>query len=179
MVSGVRAATHTRPMKIDLRHLEDHSGALSGEQLVRFEDAFGRENSARCRVVLSYQQTGGAYYFHGGVEGEFATSCHRCLQPVRPRIEGEFDVVVRRGETGDDALEPDELTEYVTLSAHQHELDFGPYVAEVVLVNLPMVVVCDADCKGLCPTCGVNWNETKCECRPTEDPRWDALRKLK
>jgi len=45
--------------------------------------------------------------------------------------------------------------------------------------------VCSPDCKGICPVCGRNRNETACQC-PAEpvpdvesaDDRWKALRKI-
>ena len=35
-------------------------------------------------------------------------------------------------------------------------------------LHLPITSLCRADCKGLCPVCGANRNETECTCQPTE-----------
>ena len=50
---------------------------------------------------------------------------------------------------------------------------------EQVLLALPMQRVCSETCKGFCPVCGKNRNETACDCK-TEgtDDRWGALRNL-
>jgi uncharacterized protein len=42
-----------------------------------------------------------------------------------------------------------------------------------------MVIVCHEECKGLCPTCGVDMNEESCACRTGADPRWDSLQSVK
>ena len=52
-------------------------------------------------------------------------------------------------------------------------------VLPLLLLELPLAPLCSADCEGLCATCGVNRNLTRCECVTTEiDPRWAALRSL-
>jgi uncharacterized protein len=45
-------------------------------------------------------------------------------------------------------------------------------------VALPMQALCRADCRGLCPQCGKDWNEGPCQCTPQPDERWNALRVL-
>ena len=60
------------------------------------------------------------------------------------------------------------------------ELDLKEAIREEVILSQTLLVLCDPDCKGLCPQCGVNLNEESCECSVEEaDPRWDALRALK
>jgi uncharacterized protein len=53
-------------------------------------------------------------------------------------------------------------------------------VREQVLLAVPRYVLCREDCRGLCPTCGTNWNAAECECVTDEvDGRWAPLRRLK
>jgi uncharacterized protein len=48
-----------------------------------------------------------------------------------------------------------------------------------MIVALPMQFVCRTDCRGLCPQCGQNLNETTCNCQaPSIDPRLAVLGKL-
>jgi uncharacterized protein len=49
-------------------------------------------------------------------------------------------------------------------------------VREQVLLTLPGRTLCQEDCKGLCPHCGINRNLATCECveKPV-DPRLAAL----
>ena len=43
----------------------------------------------------------------------------------------------------------------------------------------PATILCRADCRGLCPMCGIDLNTGSCTCTPvTGDPRWEALRGL-
>jgi uncharacterized protein len=63
------------------------------------------------------------------------------------------------------------------LPADELGLDLGEPIREDVVLAAPPYVVCDPECKGLCPHCGADLNETTCDCGTAEpDPRWDALR---
>jgi uncharacterized protein len=58
-------------------------------------------------------------------------------------------------------------------------VDLLPMVHDAVLLELPLAPLCRPDCRGLCPTCGIDRNEGTCDCRPEADARWatlDALR---
>ena len=58
-------------------------------------------------------------------------------------------------------------------------LDLAPLVREDMLVSMPLQTLCRADCKGLCPQCGQNWNDGPCDCRDDEiDPRFAGLADL-
>jgi uncharacterized protein len=60
------------------------------------------------------------------------------------------------------------------------EVDLSPLIREQVLLALPTRPLCEDDCRGLCPHCGVNLNRTTCECRVENlDPRLEAIRSLK
>lgn len=164
-------------MIIDLRRLEDARGRLESEEIVPFTDAFGEEREIACRVGISYERSGGAYFFHGDLTGELQTQCHVCLEAMSFPVAGEFDVVVRRGER--QSAGGEETENLIIVSLNEHDVSFDRYIYENLIVNVPMKILCREDCKGLCPQCGVNRNVKACSCSDTGDSRWDALRKLK
>jgi uncharacterized protein len=41
-------------------------------------------------------------------------------------------------------------------------------VRDEIIMEHPIRVLCRPDCRGLCPFCGVNLNEEKCECKTQE-----------
>jgi uncharacterized protein len=52
-----------------------------------------------------------------------------------------------------------------------------PLVREEMLLAIPINPICRADCKGLCPICGGNLNETLCSHEGEEvDPRLSILK---
>jgi uncharacterized protein len=60
------------------------------------------------------------------------------------------------------------------------QLDLRDEVRSAILLSSPMQPLCGPNCKGLCPECGANLNDSKCSCdaRPV-DPRWKGLEKLR
>jgi uncharacterized protein len=109
--------------------------------------------------------------------GEFEQLCARCVEPVREKLEGDFDLIFRPegvdAEPGEHAITEDE-TEigYYEKSG----LLLEDAVREQVLLTLPGRTLCQEDCKGLCPQCGANRNTAPCNCEEQPvDRRWNAL----
>lgn len=102
---------------------------------------------------------------HGVVSTRWEGECRRCLGPAT----GELRTEVRElFESGSDAVE--------TYPLQGEQLDLEPLARDAVLLELPQAPLCAEACKGLCPTCGANRNETGCQCEATTvDPRWAAL----
>jgi len=107
--------------------------------------------------------------------------CARCLDPVIHNVDREFDLLYRPQGV-------DRRGEEVSIS--QAETEIGYYqgegllledvLREQVLLATPVKTVCRDDCKGLCPTCGRNWNQEECNCEQrASDPRWEALGEIK
>lgn len=117
----------------------------------------------------------------GEFAGDFEANCARCIEPVPQHVGNAFDLLYR-------PLGSDRRRDEVAIS--EAETEIGYYqgegmeltdsVREQVLLAAPVKVVCSPDCKGLCPVCGKNLNESSCNCAPKiVDPRWDALKELK
>ena len=132
------------------------------------------------RVHLDVDRREHQITFRGRVEGEAEDSCGRCLKPVVTRIESTFLVLADR--RGSD--EPDDevaLEQEGSVIYHDGlEVDLGPSIREAIIVEVPQVVLCRPDCRGLCPICGKDRNVAPCACNPDQgDPRWAALDSLK
>lgn len=164
-------------MKIDLNRLDPGSGSLSAAEEITVDDAFGEPTLVQCEVTVDYNQTGGAFYFHGSIRGTFDTHCHRCLTGVAQPIGGEFDVVVRRtGGEVEPAEDGEDLRDYVAIALNQHEFSLDPFIYENAVVSIPMLILCQDECKGLCSKCGADLNRESCRCEPVADSRWQALK---
>ena len=52
-------------------------------------------------------------------------------------------------------------------------------IKQLIYLSMPMKSLCKQDCKGICPNCGVNLNDEKCQCEnDLTDPRFDELKDL-
>lgn len=125
-------------------------------------------------LVASHAGTG-EVVVRGGIEGTLAQECRRCLEPVQTEFADEVTMVfVSAGTEG--AEDDDGVHVYDSGDV----LDMSDAVREEVILAVDPYVVCDPECRGLCPHCGVNLNTDSCDCGTVEaDPRWDALRALK
>jgi uncharacterized protein len=102
----------------------------------------------------------------GDVRTTWAAECRRCLGPVTGEADVEFRELFALPGEGDDDTYP---------LRHDH-VDLGRLARETLLGALPLAPVCRPDCKGLCPTCGADRNNSPCDCAESEpDPRWAAL----
>jgi uncharacterized protein len=116
----------------------------------------------------------------GRVTAVAQIQCDRCLKPFMLPIDTEFRVEYVTLEAYK-ALEIAELAEEdLALSVFDGEfIDVDEIVREQVLLAVPSQVVCQENCKGLCPICGVDGNVIGCDCQETEiDPRWKGLKDL-
>ncbi len=120
-------------------------------------------------VDVTLERVSEGLVVRGTVAATWEAACSRCLAPVG----GELSVPV--GEL----YERHPLEGETYLLAEDDVIDLEPMIRDALLLELPAVPLCRADCQGLCPSCGVDRNLASCECAGSEpDPRWAALRSL-
>jgi uncharacterized protein len=127
------------------------------------------------------RQTDGAYLVSGSISATGTLACSRCLEPVPWTLQEDFSAEYRvagDAPAGDsDIPVPDDELDVAFVDGG--ELDRPDVAAAQVTLGLPMRLVCDESCAGLCPTCGANRNrQGACRCQNEPDPRWQALRDL-
>ena len=95
--------------------------------------------------------------------------CRRCTAAVG----GTLEVAVKERFSDPPARgEPEDEEAYPILD---DQIDLAPLVHEAILSELPLAPLCAEDCRGLCPHCGVDRNEERCDCVAPRDPRWASL----
>lgn len=111
--------------------------------------------------------TGDALLVTGTVEGTATGSCSRCLEPVDFPVTGEIEgfYLVSPEDAAPEDMEDDEF-EYLP---EDKAIDMAPLIQSALLLEMPRMLLCDDDCKGLCPTCGANLNEGPCGCAARKD----------
>jgi uncharacterized protein len=129
---------------------------------------------------VSMLRTNRGVLVEGTLQGSVVVECSRCLKgvtiPVTVHLEEEFQptVDVVKGTF----IEVEEEDTALLIDEH-HILDIAEVVRQAVLLEIPMQVLCMADCLGLCPTCGQDLNSGPCDCLPADaDPRWTDLSAL-
>ncbi len=110
----------------------------------------------------------------GTVKTGIQRPCDRCLSPVEFLIEAPFkEIYFSAGTTQDNFLQDE------WISFKNEVIDIEPEVVKSLIMALPMKVLCDENCHGLCLSCGKNLNTGKCGCSQEKiDPRLAMLREF-
>ena len=130
-------------------------------------------------VEVSFYRAELDLFFDGRFRGQATGTCGRCLDRFPLTVADDFSVVLTPETplSGEIELAPAELTESFYSGT---EVDLTRLVYEQVLLALPTRPLCDEQCRGLCPHCGVNRNTSQCSCTDqVGDPRLAVLRTLK
>jgi uncharacterized protein len=133
------------------------------------------------QVTVRINRSGHEVRLKGQITARAEVECDRCLKQVTVPIETIFDVTYVPATDYVEQSAAELQEEDLSLSVYEDEaIDLDELVREQVLLAVPARALCDEDCKGLCPVCGANRNETACECEPVDaDPRWGALKDIK
>lgn len=97
--------------------------------------------------------------------------CVRCLADFRQRLSIDFTELY--------AFTQRSVTDSELILPEDGHIDLTPLVREYMLLEVPISPLCSPSCKGLCPVCGENLNETNCDHGlEGEDPRLNILKSL-
>jgi uncharacterized protein len=126
--------------------------------------------------------TGGEVRVTGKLQTQLTFDCDRCLGTALLNIDAPFDLFYKPAAAVLAVKEPE-------VSIDEGEAEMGFYelpglelediLREQVLFSLPMQRLCRPDCRGICPVCGGNRNETPCLCESHPiNESWTALKDL-
>ena len=181
-------------MKIQVANIPDEGLILDFSQ----KDGWVREKVTRSLGPLhrSDDPISGRLTVHKTLENIFVTAqvslpahavCDRCLKPYNFELKVRCERLLtplypsemrKKEEKG---LETELTQEDLDFSYYEgEEIDAGEILAEQIVLEQPIARLCRPDCKGLCPQCGADQNETNCTCvakRPEDSP-FAALKNL-
>lgn len=154
-------------MKIELRRFFEDDGVLDIDYQFTSEDTMfvspvtvkGRIKSSNSIVLLK-----------ADVECSVSAQCAKCAKDIVKKLSVPMEhllVSQLNDEDNDDFI----LVENMLL-------DLDALVQEDVYLALPARFLCKSDCKGLCPYCGIDFNERSCNCKKPIDPRFAVLQQL-
>jgi len=86
-----------------------------------------------------------ALTLHLSLSARMHLVCSRCLNDFDLELNKEFDLNYSIEESGP-------------------FIDLNPQIREEIIIDYPIKSLCRRQCLGLCPKCGKNLNEGKCNC---------------
>ena len=150
-------------MKINIHLVPEDGAHFDGEDPAGILDVKDHEWTFTKPVNHSLDATllDDALLVTGRIWTDGSVRCSRCLKEFSQR------------------LEVNEFTFHHPITS-QDIVDLTPEIRESILLEIPQKPLCRADCKGLCPVCGIDRNKQSCHCaREANDLRWAGLDNLK
>lgn len=159
-------------MKVDISNILKVNGASLDVEMEEKLDGFDKFNEfifdAPVKLNCRLTNMGGIVKIDGHFKLDYKVKCSRCLKDIQSSLEAELkEEFVREGQVEDDE----------TYIYNDKIIVLDKVLMDNILLNLPARQICRVDCKGLCPSCGVDLNVEKCNCYEEDiDPRMEALK---
>ena len=178
-------------LTIQIEKIKSRGLTLSGDadaSVLAGLDALISTGELTVKRPVSYSfsvcRVGDMITIQGNVSTEVVLSCGRCLESFDLPVKTDFDLVyaTQMPEVADEDDEGFELSadDLGIVLLTEEEIDLSEPLVEQLLLCLPFQAICRKGCKGLCPQCGVDLNQSKCKCdAPQFDTRFSALQNLK
>jgi len=170
------------PLVLDTRDLPRSPGAMRAvERVVPAPEHLGLELirvpvGAELTLRLRLESVTEGILVSATVQAPLQGECGRCLRAISDLFEVSYqELYAYEHSTTDDTTDEDEV------GRMQGDLiDLEPELRDAVVLALPNNPLCRADCPGLCPECGVHWDELPEDHGHRQvDPRWAALDQFK
>ena len=131
---------------------------------------------APLQVELTAELEGREIHLVGRFSTRLGLNCARCLQALERKISANLDLLYRPvNSIGGNEIElaPEDIE--IGFYAGQG-LFLADVLAEQIHLALPMKMLCQEACRGLCSGCGASLNRERCRCGPRAvDPRLAPL----
>lgn len=160
-------------MRIDLQEITEEAEFSEVLEEGWWESAPGDDQllglDGSLQVNVKVSKAADKFLVQGTISGGIRVRCDRCLEPFHGNVESQFHVFLMAPREAPDQEEIELLDEDMEIDfVKGNEVDLDDVVREQIYLSLPMRSICKENCRGLCPVCGANLNETTCLCRKAE-----------
>ncbi len=139
-------------------------------KLIPEVDEFVKIGSTQGRLEI--HRSGNNIEIRGWLKSIVYLCCDRCLKRFPKEIETSFFYLLQPKSDFGKGLSPDHQLSTEEIEVYWYEdgeIRGEELFREQILLQLPMRILCNERCKGLCPRCGVDLNEAKCQCTKQEE----------
>jgi uncharacterized protein len=129
-------------------------------------------------IRLELFRSGDSIRIQGEFRDRLAFVCGRCLSEEEAEFSGRFDIFCEKRERDIGDEDRQALEEGGMVFHDGKVLDLFEEIRQSVVLEIPWNPLCRPECSGLCPRCGKNLNEGRCDCVQDGDSRWAPLKRL-
>ena len=173
-------------MKLNVERLKDapetfHFRIAGGWWAERFGDLEGEGTQlvGEPSIDLRAHAMGEKVHIEGELAGMLDAQCARCTKRYRHALRDSFRLVLEPvGEArrptdpeGMHALDRSGLCLGEDLETGWYrgaEVELDALFSELISLEIPVQPLCNDECAGLCPVCGIDRSEESCDCADTE-----------
>ena len=135
-----------------------------------------KHNSIHC-TLSSFTFHNNRYGLKGYVDTNINHECVRCLIEFESKIHIPLEISLDSSST--EKFLDSKIENVISLCNSTDEIDIGVILADFIELEKPMNPLCKSECLGLCVVCGINKNETSCDCKINKGYEvWDKLKDL-
>ena len=117
-------------------------------------------------VVFQIYRAGERFVLEGNITGTLSIICDRCLRPYPFDLMSDFRIFLSSAIFSEDEAELELQADDMDISfLREDRLNVEDVVREQIYLSVPAKCLCTDNCKGLCPSCGINLNVNKCNCQ--------------
>ena len=170
-------------MRIELEKLEETGGRFA--RTYQTDELTFDEHDLRLLEPVSVEgrirRKGEEVELPGRLRTKVAVLCGRCLKSVELPIEADFIERFTPAVSWKNEEQHELRAEDLNLAAFDGEaVELDDLVKEEIILAMPGHILCQEECKGLCPNCGADLNAGSCGCTIKEtDSRWEKLKDLR
>jgi len=144
------------------------------------DDEIREATSVQASVVLE-RKGADRVLLGGSLAAGISLNCDRCLEsfhlPLDVGFEINFELSDRHSMVKEHCCHSNEMD---TVVLSEPMIDVLQVLQQQALLAIPMKKLCSEGCLGLCPRCGKNLNQDRCNCSETSaSTPFDILKNLK
>lgn len=104
-----------------------------------------------------------------------ATTKYECVRCLCNNLK-DVTLPIKLWLSAKEILTGDDDQEMVHFPKNIDHIEISDTIADIIRLAEPMHPNCNDNCKGLCPKCGINMNQSSCDCRvDSHDSPWNVL----
>ena len=135
---------------------------LNNKEILIESNAISIDNViGRIECTVSSDKTSTGYRIYGNVLCNNEFSCDRCLIEYKIKINTSFNTIL----TNNKDIVRDKNTDVIMFTISDDFVDLSGILHDIIEIEKPIKRLCSDDCKGICPSCGLDLNHSDCSCK--------------
>lgn len=127
-------------------------------------------------IAATMEKSGNQLHLRARIETLGKFDCDRCVKLFEKQLTPSYEMHYVAHDSEAEQFDPSEVQ---VISPGHLVIDMTEDVRQTIILSVPLKILCNDNCAGLCPHCAKNLNEGRCDCKDLPvDSRWEGLRRF-